>query len=84
MGNSLKKMEELIQTLPKKDAKLCTELLDKREFDSILEIVRSNIHKAYKAKEETELLDDYIGTLIELESEIVFYTGIQDTYDDEY
>ena len=48
MRNPLKRVKELIAVLPEKDSKLVKEYIDKRDFDSALEIVESDIYKAEK------------------------------------
>lgn len=72
MQKPLKRVKELIPVLPKKDAKICMEYLEKRDFNSILEIVESDIYKARRNKTE-ELPDEYISSLIELKGELMNY-----------
>lgn len=86
MKNPLKRVEELIPTLPEKDAKLCANYLSQRNFEAILEIVESDIYKARKKKSD-ELPDDYISSLIELKGELVTYMSyldVPDNSDDYY
>lgn len=80
MKNPLNRIAELIPILPEKDAKLCANYLSKRNFECVLEIVRSDIYKARK-KESDELLDDYISALIELEGELITYMSYLDIPD---
>lgn len=85
MKNPLERMRRLIPILPGKDAKLCEDYLNQRNFEAVLEIVKSDIYKARKKKSD-ELPDDYISTLIELEGELVSYMSILEVSDnsDEY
>lgn len=85
MKSPLERMRGLIPILPGKDAKLCEDYLNQRNFEAVLEIVKSDIYKARK-KESDELPDDYISTLIELEGELVSYMSILEVPDnsDEY
>lgn len=80
MENPLKRVKELIPILPEKDAKLCENYLSQRNFECILEIVKSDIYKA-KKKESDELPDDYISALIELEGELITYMSYLDILD---
>lgn len=80
MQNPLKKVSELIPVLPKKDAKLCADYLNKRNFEAILEIVKSDIYKANRDKTD-DSIDDYISTLIELEGELLSYMSMLDVPD---
>lgn len=70
--NPLRRIKELIPALPAKDAKLCTDYINKRDFESVLEIVESDIYKAKRNNTE-ELPDDYISDLIELKGELITY-----------
>lgn len=85
MKSPLERMRRLIPILPGKDAKLCEDYLNQRNFEDVLEIVKSDIYKARKKKSD-ELPDDYISTLIELEGELVSYMSILEVPDnsDEY
>lgn len=85
MKSPLERMRRLIPILPGKDAKLCEDYLNQRNFETVLEIVKSDIYKARKKKSD-ELPDDYISTLIELEGELVSYMSILEVPDnsDEY
>lgn len=85
MKSPLERMRRLISILPGKDAKLCEDYLNQRNFEAVLEIVKSDIYKARKKKSD-ELPDDYTSTLIELEGELVSYMSILEVPDnsDEY
>ena len=73
MENPLKKIEELALILPGKDAKSVKDFIDKRDFQSVLEIVESDIYKAGKNRKQDELLDDYSVALEELKGELLTY-----------
>lgn len=80
-------MKELVSTLPEKDAKLVKEYLEKRDFQSVLEIVESDIYKAERAKDERleEVPDDYIVSLTEMKGELMTYMSyleVPDNSDD--
>lgn len=75
MKNPLKKIEKMIQTLPEKDAVLAKKYLDKRDFQSVLELVDSDLYKADKDKygKLEDIPDDYVLGLIYLRNELVTY-----------
>lgn len=75
MGNPLNRVKELVPTLPEKDAKLVKKYLEKRDFESALEIVESDIYKAERAKYDRleEVSDDYIAALTEMRGELMTY-----------
>lgn len=80
-------MKELVSTLPEKDAKLVKKYLEKRDFQSVLEIVESDIYKAERAKDERleEVPDDYIVSLTEMKGELMTYMSyleVPDNSDD--
>lgn len=92
MGNPLKRIKELTPTLPEKDAKLVKKYLEKRDFQSMLEIVESDLYKAEKAKygRLEAIPDDYIAALTEMRGELLTYMSYlevpdnSDDYDDYY
>lgn len=77
MQGLLKKIHELISILPEKDSRLAIKYLDKRDFQSVLEIVESDLYKAEKDKSEVNP-DDYIIGLTELRSELLTYMSYLD------
>ena len=81
MKNPLEKIEKLIAFLPKKDAELCSRYLSKRDFQSIYEIVKSDIYKVNKKDLEP---DDTYKMLIELEVILSDYMSYLDFDDDFY
>lgn len=76
-------MEELVPILPEKDVKIVKKYLEKRDFQSVLEIVESDIYKANKAKSDKleETPDDYISALTELKGELLTYMSYLDIPD---
>lgn len=86
MKNQLKKIQELIQILPEKDAKLATKYLNLRLFDHVSEIVASNLYIAEKEHpyKEGETPDKYILDLIELDGELMSYMCYLDITEDNY
>ncbi len=75
MKSPLKRVEELISVLPKKDAQIAKKYLDNRDFQSVLEIVESDLYKAEKIRlnKLEEVPDDYISSLTELRGELLTY-----------
>lgn len=84
MQNRLKRIQELVQVLPEKDAKLASKYLKLRMFDSLLEIVQSDIYKAEKEHNysEDDNPDEYILSLTELEGELLSYMSYLDIPED--
>lgn len=77
MRSPLNKIKKLIKILPSKDAELASKFLNKRDFQSILELVRSDIYKADKSAED-DIPDEYQSGLIELEGELITYISFID------
>lgn len=83
----MKRIKELTPILPEKDAKLVNRYLEKRDFQSILEILESDLYKAEKAKYDRleEVPDDYIAALTEMRGELqtyMSYLEVPDNSDD--
>lgn len=83
MQSPLKRIEELIPSLPGKDAEIAKKYLKTRNFESILEIVESDIYKAEKARmvRLEEVPDDYTTALTELRGELLTYMSYLDVPD---
>lgn len=83
MKSPLKRVEELIPTLPGKDAQLAKKYLESRDFQSVLDIVESDIYKAEKARygKLEEVPDDYMSSLTELRGELLTYMSYLDVPD---
>lgn len=83
MKSPLKRIEELIPALPSKDAKLAVKFLAKRDFQSILELVESDLYKSMSHVDDTP--DEYVSNLTELRGELLTYmsyTEVPDNSDD--
>lgn len=85
MKNPLERVKELVPILPGKDAKLVSKYLEKRDFQSVLEIVESDLYKAERLDSEN-IPDDYITYLTEMRGELLTYMSYLDVPDntDEY
>lgn len=65
--------------LPKKDAVLAEKFLNKRDFQSILELVESDLYKMRKRKSKGEDISEFNGDeLTELSAELVNYISYLD------
>lgn len=80
MGN-LKRMKTLLNVLPEKDRTICLEYLKQRDFEAILEIVKSDIYKTRKNYID-DIPDTYESELIKLECELISYMSVLDISDD--
>lgn len=82
MGNTLKTIQQLIPTLPLKDYHLARKFLENRDFQSLLEIVDSDIYKAEKSRPDNdEEPNDYIISLTELREQLLTYMSYLDIPD---
>lgn len=85
--NPLNRIKELVPVLPRKDAEIVRKYLDKRDFQSVLEIVESDLYKADKSMNKLDdMPDDYTTALTELRGELLTYMSYLDIPDnsDEY
>lgn len=85
--NPLNRIKELVPVLPRKDAEIVRKYLDKRDFQSVLEIVESDLYKADKSMNKLDdIPDDYTTALTELRGELLTYMSYLDIPDnsDEY
>lgn len=85
--NPLNRIKELVPVLPSKDAEIVRKYLDKRDFQSVLEIVESDLYKADKSMNKLDdMPDDYTTALTELRGELLTYMSYLDIPDnsDEY
>lgn len=85
---AIERITKLTQTLPEKDRKLAYKFIDKRQFESLYELVNSAIYKSRKAHkeqlDEMEHLD--VAEMSVLQSEIINYIdrmGYNDYLEDE-
>lgn len=81
MRNPLERIQELILILPEKDIKIVNKYLDKRDFQSIIEIVESDI---YKAERSNNVNSNYYSQLIELRDYLSTYLACTDIYYNDY
>lgn len=76
MRNSLKeRIRHLIPSLPEKDMKLFNTFLEERDYQSMLDIVDSNLYKEKRSKNPSE---KYMSSLVELSAEITDYMSYTD------
>lgn len=82
---SVQQIKKLIPNLPEKDAVLALKFLDKRDFESILELVESDLYKLRKTYKEEEPNEQEIS-LVELKGELITYMSYLEVPDnsDEY
>lgn len=80
--NPLNRIKELVPVLPSKDAEIVRKYLDKRDFQSVLEIVESDLYKADKSMSKSDdIPDDYTTALTELRGELLTYMSYLDIPD---
>ena len=76
MRNSLKeRIRHLIPSLPEKDMKLFNTFLKERDYQSMLDIVDSNLYKERRSKNPSK---EYMSSLTELSAEITDYMSYTD------
>ena len=77
MNPSIQKIQKLLPHLPQKDVKLASKLLKERKFESLLEIIDSDIYlvKKNQLKEvpKEEYLNINLEKLLQLRSELSEY-----------
>lgn len=75
MKDPLKRVKQLIPTLPDKDVKLAKKYLEDRNFECLLEIIESDLYLAEKNRltKIEEFLDKHIANLTELRGELMTY-----------
>lgn len=80
----LQRIEELIPVLPGRDFELAKKFLKERNFESILELVESDLYKSMAHEDNTP--DEYVSNLTELKGELTTYMSYLDVPDnsDEY
>jgi hypothetical protein len=83
-------MEKMLPLLPSKDYELCKKFLKNRDFNSLLEIVNSNIYLIRENQQKEEPNEKYINLdldgIIELSGLITEYKGMiepDDVFDEE-
>lgn len=60
MNNSLQTIKKMLPCLPEKDIGFAKKYFEKRDFESLLEIVESDIYKAKKRQEELNSLTELV------------------------
>lgn len=80
MGDNVNRIRELISCLPEKDAILAEKYLNKRDFQSILEIVESDLYKLENRKYNKleEITDNSYELIRELYYELTDYISFLD------
>ena len=93
MSTPVKKITNLIQSLPYKDIQIAEKFLKTRQFENLKEIVDSDIYKVIKDRKKEESIQKYIhidlDALYSLQSELSAYLlllGInnEEDYDNDY
>ena len=88
MSQPLYTIQRLIKELPGKDSEICEKYLKDRNFESIREIVESDLYKARKSTDiEDSDTNKYIDSLMELEcalDEYISYTEVSDDLYEDY
>jgi hypothetical protein len=77
----------MIKVFPDKDIKLAKKLLEKRDFESLLELLDSDIYlvRKHQSKENDELYSNVnLDDLIELREKITEYMSFLISPDEEY
>ena len=73
-------MKELIPSLPEKDIELGFKFLEKRDFESLHDLVKSAIVKVRRSQSSAKPREEYknidLDSLMELNGEIGFYRSI--------
>ena len=84
--NTLERIQSLITVLPEKDIQLAEQFIKKREFESLYELVSSDIYKVRKKAKQNNIEEidiPNLGDLDLLKSEIVNYIDTIGWYEEE-
>lgn len=74
----------MIESLPEKDRNLAGQFLKDRNFDKLLEIVKSDIYKERKKeKSDEEYESDALANMNMLKAEIIYYIDRMGFYEPE-
>lgn len=88
MSKQIESMRRLIRELPKNDDLLGLKFLNNRNFQSLLELVNSDIYLVQVEQDKEEPRDKYkninIDSLLELKAEILEYMSYIDIPDEYY
>lgn len=72
----LEKIKSLIQYLPKKDIPIANKLIENREYESLLDLVVSDMERIEKYKESNDYDDVDLGQLNALRYEVSYYLDL--------
>lgn len=73
---ALERIQSLIYALPEKDRKLANTFIEKRQFESLYELVSSDIYKARKKAKDSNVEEIEVSSIADmsiLKSEIINY-----------
>ena len=73
---ALERIQSLIHVLPEKDRKLANTFIEKRQFESLYELVSSDIYKARKKAKDSNVEEIEVSVIADmsiLKSEIINY-----------
>ena len=73
---ALERIQSLINVLPEKDRKLAEKFIDKRQFESLYELVNSDIYKARKKAKASNIEEMSVSDIADmsiLKAEIINY-----------
>ena len=87
MKPSIQKIQTLLPSLPQKDVKIANKLLSERKFESLLEIIDSDIYLVRKDQLKETPKEEYVNinleNLLQLRSELSEYMSYLVLPDDE-
>lgn len=72
----LEKIKSLIQYLPKKDIPIANKLIENREYESLLDLVVSDMERVEKYKESNDYDDVDLWQLNALRYEVSYYLDL--------
>lgn len=93
MNPSIQEIKKMIPSLPARDIKIAEKLLEERKFQSLLELINSDIYLVNKDQAKEEPKDEYkdinIDHLLMLKSSVIEYMSYlvlpdEDDLDTEY
>lgn len=77
-SNSINRIRNLISSLPKKDIELGYKFLEKRDFESLNDLVTSTLYKIKKNLKTDNPKEEYLN--LDIESLEKLYLEVQDYY----
>lgn len=82
MKPSIQKIQKLIPQLPNRDIKIAYKLLDSRNFESLLELVNSDIYLVKKNQDAEVIKEEYrnidLDSIIQLKLDLTDYMSYLD------